>query len=227
MPPRRSRSNRSGSSRASRRSRSSQREQRFHAHDPRNALGMPHGSVWDVVGNASLHYPGTRPIHGAAAARRAAMLAARENSPEENVSAWSAPVNAAMNAYRQGAAVEWPSARSRPIDYQASSRPVEPTNDLTDMINAVPITEAALNSMLNPHRPKRERLNDLPVAYELSREGAVPPLRARPPENELFLSYREHAPRLHVNRRYSRNAERQRKGRSRSRSETRRPRSPH
>jgi hypothetical protein len=151
------------------------------------------------------------------------MLAARENSPEE-VSAWSAPVDAAMNAYRQGAVVEWPSAVSRPINYQASSRPVEPTNDLTDMINAVPITEAALNSILNPPRPKRERLNDLPVAYELSR-GAMP-LRARPPENELFLSYREHAPRLHVNRRYSRSAERRRKGRSRSRSETRRPRSP-
>ena len=111
----------------------------------------------------------------------------------------------------------------------ANYRPATANNNVSRSVEAVPFNELVeLRATPAGRRPKRERMNQLPVARAVSAgqyNTAFERVQGEGPESNLFLSYQQHGPELHRRRSRSRSRTSRRKRRPRSASQPRRPRS--
>jgi len=109
----------------------------------------------------------------------------------------------------------------------AESRMANAYNNVSDPVIAIPFNEVVDLQAEAGFRPKREQLNQLPLAMPVRSFDSVFPERVKDeaPETNLYFPWRLHGPELQDRRRRSRSRTRREKGRQRSRSAPRRPRS--
>ena len=106
----------------------------------------------------------------------------------------------------------------------ANSRPATSQNNVTESVNAHPFAEVVERAH-SGHRPKKERMNQLPVAVPVRSFNSLFPVRAPHNESDGYIASQMHGPWMHAARARSRSRRRRAKGRARSASEPRRPRS--
>ena len=183
-------------------------ERQFHETNVRNALGTMSGRVYATA----YHQLGSRPHHASHARSQLTRNAATAARIEA--------LDAATVARRRAAVARQLLEASYRI---AEQREPQPGNLFENAAEATPFSENAIEAMTG-FRPKKEQLNSLPVATAL--ESSYPLMDPRRVETNIFLPWNHHRARLASEQQTRRNRTAREKGRSRSRSQERRPRTP-